>query len=141
MTTNELFFLAAKNKWRFNSSKGLLSVEDLFELPLTGKNPQQLSLDQIAVQLYRETKNDEPISFVKTTRTPAENEASQRLELVKAIIADRQAEADARVRAADRARRVRELQDILADKESEALRSKTPDEIRAMLLELSNEQA
>lgn len=129
----DLFFKAAKEKWRFTTSKGVLSVEDLFDLPLVSKNENTVSLNSIAVGLYKQSKNDDAVSFVRSSRSDSENAANTRLELVKAVIAHREAEIDARARDAEHHRKIQELKEILADKESSELRGKSAEEIRAML--------
>lgn len=129
----DLFFKAAKEKWRFTTPKGVLSVEDLFDLPLVSKNENTVSLNSIAVGLYKQSKNDDAVSFVRSSRSDSENAANVRLELVKAVIAHREAEIDARARDAEHHRKIQELKEILADKESSELRGKSAEEIRAML--------
>ena len=137
----DLFFKAAKEKWRFATPKGVLSVEDLFDLPLESKNATTVSLNSIAIELYKESQSNEPISFVRSQFSTAENEAKTRLDLVKSVIEYRQAAIDARAREVAQQRKIQELKEILADKESSELRNKSPEEIRAMLDSLTSGQA
>ena len=61
--SNELFKQATQNKYRFESTKGLLTVEDLWDLSLT-------ALDNVAVTLDEQIqKASRPGNLLnKTTR-------------------------------------------------------------------------
>jgi len=54
----EMFAFATKKKIRFETSKGLLSVEDLWDLPLTSDNGRP-NLDDIAKGIYKAMKEGE----------------------------------------------------------------------------------
>ena len=47
---SEIFMKATQKKLRFDSTQGLLTVEDLWDLPLTGTN-KKANLDDIAIGL------------------------------------------------------------------------------------------
>ena len=51
---SNLFEVAARKKYRFDSQKGLLSVEELWDLPL--QSTKSVSLDSIAIALNKEIK-------------------------------------------------------------------------------------
>ena len=61
-----MFEKAARLKLRFDTSKGLVTVEDLFDLPLTVRNGGA-SLDNIAKGIARLIRETETESFVLTT--------------------------------------------------------------------------
>jgi hypothetical protein len=116
----DLFKKAAKVKLRFATSRGDITTEDLFDLPLVGA----LSLDTLAMasnRKLREMGDDE--SFVrKATVGSAVNETeSLRLEILKVVIKERQDEAD--VKSAELAKRQRndKIKDIIARKKDDAL--------------------
>ena len=134
MSNVNLFELAARNKFRFESNKGLLTVEDLFMLPLTGA----VSLDATARLINRDVKALEEESFVGTPRA-ASFTAIAKLDIVKHIIAIRKAEMEAAAAKVQKQSRRAELLATLAEKQKEALKGKTQEEILAELAELDGE--
>ena len=67
---------------RFTTTKGDISVEDVWNLPLTSKG---LSLDSLAKSLYRELKESEEESFV-TKPTMKNSLIKLKFDIVKYII-------------------------------------------------------
>src|SRR5688500_16288374 len=100
-TTNDLFITAARSKYRFPSIRGDLAVEQLFDLPLTAKGG--FSLDAVARETNKRLKEQTEESFVDTRSNPLKAELSDKLEIAKAVIAIRQAEAEAARARAERA--------------------------------------
>jgi nitrous oxide reductase len=95
---NELFIIAARKKFRFNTSKGSLNCEDLFDLNLP-------TLDNIAVALDEEIQKAGRKSFVQK-RTNSTTNLEIQLEIVKFVIETKQAEAEERkTKEANEARR------------------------------------
>lgn len=128
-----LFEIASRQKFRFDTPKGLLSVEDLWELPLTSANAGRANLDDIAKALHREIReSDSAVSFVKPTEVNT-TILQTKFEIVKYIIDVRVTERDAQAQAADRAARKQQLLAILERRENAELESKSPEEIRAMI--------
>ena len=77
-----IFEKAAREKLRFSTVNGLISVEDLWDLPLEGK---RLNLDSIAIELNKQLQDESNQSFV--AKKTAGNEATVlRFEIVKHII-------------------------------------------------------
>lgn len=133
--SENLFLQAAKQRLRFPSIKGEMTAEDLFQLPLTSK--QGFDLDTIARNVNNELKAAGEESFVETNSNPARTTLALKLELVKFVIAERQAENAAKVGAAARQAEVALLKDILADKQNEALRNLPPEELAKRIAELT----
>lgn len=128
-----LFENAARGKYRFPSSKGELTVEQLFELPLQSRN--SFDLDSVAKALNAELKATAEESFVAAV-TPKKTELDEKFELVKYVIKSRLEENAAR-NAADRRREdIRKLEDLLARKQDQALESLSPEEVEAKLAAL-----
>lgn len=124
-----LFEAASRQKLRFDSKVGLLSVEDLWELPLTSAN--KANLDAIAIDLNRQLKSTEE-SFVSTQST--QNAAlNLRFEIVKYIITVRVAENQAKVDERNRAARKEQLEEILAQKKNEGLQAMSIEDLEAEL--------
>lgn len=131
MSTINIFEAAARKKLRFESVRGSLPVEVLFDLPLTASNG--LSLDAIARTINGALKELTEESFVETTTNPLKGELELKLELVKFVIADKQARLAAERDAAARKAEREKLLAILATKEEAALNALSTEEIRKRL--------
>lgn len=112
--TATLFELATRKKLRFASPKGLLTTEDLWDLPMTGNT----SLDTVSKLANRDVKVSAEESFV-VDATPVNDIAVLKLDVLKHIIAVRKAEQAARMAAQEKADRRRKLLDLLAEKDNE----------------------
>lgn len=129
-----IFERASQQKLRFPSVKGELTTEQLWDLPLQSKN--QFDLDTVAKTVNNELKNVTEESFVATTTSPAKTILELKFEIVKHVIAVRIAtNAAARYQAARKAEKDK-LIGILADKQDEALKGLTPEEIQARIAAL-----
>jgi hypothetical protein len=131
---NDLFVTASRQAWRFPSSRGELTTEQLWSMPLLAKNG--FDLNSVARGLNQEVKDLGEESFVETRSNPARSTAEGKLELVKSIIAVRQEENRlAEQRAQCDVERARIL-DALAARESEELTKASKDELLARLAQL-----
>ncbi len=130
---NALFLTAARQKFRFTSSAGTLSAEDLWDLPLSGRGA---NLDNIARALHKELKDaDSDISFVRpAVKTTVELQA--KFDIVKYVIDVKMAERDARDASEEKAAQKQKLLAKLAEKQDKALDDKSEDEIKAMIAAL-----
>lgn len=89
-----MFAQATRLKLRFSTTRGLLSVEDLWDLPLRGK----LSLDVLAIAAKKEleaSEKDSVDSFVDQRGNIKDPELELRLEILKHIISVRLSEENA----------------------------------------------
>ena len=128
-----LFEQAARIKLRFESIKGLLSTEDLWDLPLT--SAKSVSLDGIARALYRQLRSGDDISFVNPGTTA--NVADQlRFDAVKHVIDTKMMENAAAADADKRKEKKQHLLGIIAQKEGEALTALSVDDLRKMVNDL-----
>jgi len=128
-----IFEQASRQQIRFASLKGLITTEDLWDLPLTSRNG--FDLDAVAKQASRELKATDEESFVHAT-SAANAQLALKLDVVKHIIAVKLAENElARTRATRVAER-QKLLGILADKQDAALKELTPEDIQKRLAEL-----
>jgi hypothetical protein len=115
MSEINMFELATRQKLRFPSTKGLLTVEQLWDVPL--RSQDDFNLDSIAKGVNKTLKALTEESFVSTERTPAHSKAEATLEIVKHIIQVKLAEEEtAKRRAANKAEREKLLA-ILAEKQ------------------------
>jgi len=117
---------------RFYSSRGLLSTEDLYVIPLESNDG--FSVDQVAKDINREIKQTEEESFVSQSK---ESEAlTFKLDVIKHIIKVRQKEALEANEAANNSVRIKaqreRLLDAIESKKAEDLSGKTLDELVEM---------
>lgn len=123
-----IFEQASRLKLTFNTNKGQLSVEHLWDLSLD-------SLDTLAKAVNRELKASEEESFVKT-RTKANTELVLRLEILKRIIEVKlQEQEDKKNRAAKRAQ-LDTLEQLRDNKALQELQSLSLEEINARIAAL-----
>ncbi len=132
-----IFEQASILKLRFPSSKGELTTEQLWELPLQSKS--QFDLDNVAKAVNGQLRAVTEESFVSTATNPAKDTLQTKLEIVKHIIAAKITENTALRNAAARKAEREKLVGILADKQDEQLKALTPDAIRARIAELEKD--
>jgi len=133
----DLFLEAAKSKMRFDSSIGTLTVEDLFDLPLTSE--KKASLNSVGAILVRKIKDHEEENLVAVP-TPELRAAKMKLDVVKAVIEVKQEEnRKAKTLAAKKARRER-IMGLLKEKDDQADLKKSRDELLAELDGLTDEE-
>ena len=122
-----LFERAVKCKLRFHSGKGLLSVEDLYELNLN-------SLDNIAKAVNKQIKLEEEESFVKQA-SKVSTELNLQLDILKHVIADKIAVQEANKKRAETLAKKSQIEDILLRKKSQQLEDLPVEELEKMLAE------
>ena len=138
--STNLFLVAAQRQFRFDSPKGQLTVEDLFTLPLTS-SVGKANLNDIAVALFKKVKEtDEGLSFVDSTPSAVNVEATQKLELVKEVIAIKKAEQASKVAAANRQAERQRLMELIQRKKEEADAGRSMDDLLAQLAALDAAQ-
>ncbi len=128
---NELFMKASRDKLRFASGAGVLTAEDLWDLPLT--SARGANLDDIAKALNKALKDaDGEVSFVKpAVKTTTELQA--KFDIVKHVIEVKMAERDARKAAEDKAATKQKIMAKIAEKKDQALDGMSTEELEAML--------
>ena len=126
-----MFEKASRAKVRFETSKGSLTVEDLWDLPLSSATGRAC-LDTIAKELSKALKNDDNVSFVEKVVKPDE-ETQLKFEIVKHIIAIRLAENEAVALVTANKAKKQHLLSVLAQKKEGALLSASVEEIEEML--------
>lgn len=127
-----LFAEATRRKLRFTTPQGELSVEDLWNLPLTSTNPNRANLDDIAVGLNKQLQDAGTTSFVKKATRPNE-ELKAKFDIVLQVIEVRQAEADAAETLRLNTEKKQQILSLIANKENEELAGKSIDELRALV--------
>lgn len=130
-----LFEKASKEKIRFATAKGNLTVEQLWDLPLSSARGG-LSLDGVARAVNAKLKEVSEESFVSTTSNPEKSLYELQLEIVKHIIAVRQDENAKKRTDAERKAEREHLEQLLLKKQDERLGQMSEDDIKARLAEL-----
>lgn len=128
-----MFEQAARMKLRFATSAGTLTVEDLWDLPLTSKTGKP-NLDDIAKDLH-EVVSDNEVSFVEKP-APRDKGALLGFEIVKHIIKVLVEERDAAKAAIDKKAKKQKILEILAAKQDDKLKEATPEQLQKMLEDL-----
>lgn len=114
-------------KLRFGTSKGQLTVEDLWDLSLE-------NLDVLAKNLDKQVKESSDTSFIK--KKSSVNETAQlAFDIVIHIINVKLKEAEDRKLLADKKAKKQQLLSLIADKENDALASKSLEELKSMVAE------
>lgn len=129
-----MFDQATRLKLRFNTPQGLISTEDLWDLPLTSTT-NRANLDTIAVGLYAELNSNRNISFVNNASAGDVN-LQLKFDIVKHIIDVRQAENAATAEARVRKGKKQQLLALIDQKENEQLAGKSLDDLRKMAEEM-----
>lgn len=128
-----MFEQATRLKLRFDTPKGQLSTEDLWDLPLTGRGGSA-NLDSLAIGLNTMLK-ETSVSFVNKENNP--NITLQlKFDVVKHIIDVRLDEKNKADMAHLKSEQKQKLLAILSRKEEAALETLTPEEIRKMINDL-----
>lgn len=125
-----MFEKATRQKLRFQTDKGLLTVEDLWDLPLTSL--RGTNLDDIARKLHSDLKNYDNVSFVVKERKSDES-IQLAFDIVKHIIDVKLVERDVAQQAAVNKERKQQIMQLIANKEQSALAELPLDELRKMV--------
>ena len=123
-----LFEIATRNRYRFNY-KGVMTVEDLWSLSVE-------ALDSIFKTLNRQKKTVDEDSLL-ATKTAADTELANKIELVKYIVSVKLAEAEARVTAAEKKAKRDKILEIMAKKQDETLENMDLKDLEVELAKLN----
>jgi len=126
-----MFEKASRMKIRFESPKGNLSTEDLWDLPLTAVN-NGACLDNIAKDLHRKLKDSDTESFVVKSKN-LDAVLQLKFEVIKRVIEVRLNEAEAAERIKESKEKKQKLMSIIAQKEDEKLLGASLEQLRAMV--------
>lgn len=128
-----IFEQASRAKLRFQSTKGQLTVEQLWDVPLTGA---AFSLNEIAKEINSNLKDRED-DFVPDVVSVADTESQLGLEIVKHIIAVRLAEAKAAREASQTRQELQRLYGLVAQKQQQQEAELTLEELQARIAALT----
>lgn len=127
MTTENLFESATRSKMRF-PFKGMISVEDLWDLSLT-------NLDSVFKSLNAEVKKFEEESLLHT-KSKEDEEISNKIEIVKYIVNVKLNEKKKRENDIKNAETRQKLLEIKAKRQNVALENMSDEELDKALAEL-----
>lgn len=127
----ENFEKASKKKLRFESGKGKLTVENLWDLSLE-------DLDTIGIKVKKVLEQTGTESLISTKpKTNADDEL--RLAIIKHIIAYKLKQQEERANRQARAEKLNALQQLAAQKQTEEFSKQSLDEVLKQIAELKNE--
>lgn len=130
-----MFEHATRNKVRFPTTKGMISVEDLWDLPLFSRSANSVTLDQVARKLAVDLSDQEKLTSYVTTNSNDKvvRELQQKLEIVKYVIDVRRKEVEEKEKAHEKAQKLKQIRELIAHKKNEELSNKSLEELLAML--------
>lgn len=131
-----LFEIATRKAYRFASLKGELTVEQLWQLPLTSRGGTDL--DTLAKGINKELKSQEEESFVQTSTNPRRGELENKLEILKHIIQVKQTEAEAATKRQANTMERHKLQELLAKKNDQELEGLSKEDLEKKLAALDD---
>ena len=129
MTVENIFEFASRNKVRF-PFKGMISVEDLWDLSLT-------NLDSIYKTLNKQVKQSEEESLL-STKASVDTELEVQIAIVKHIVSVKLAERETAEKAFAKKAQKQKIMSIIATKQDEALQNSSIDDLKKMLDELGD---
>lgn len=136
MSEINLFQFATRNKLRFTSTKGELSVEQLWDVPL--RSSDGFNLDAIAKAANKAFKDATEESFVTTTKTPATTRLEMAFEVVKTIINIKLDEEVMVKLRAEKKKEKEKLLEILAEKQAGKLSELSEKELQRRIAALGD---
>lgn len=118
---------ASRQKTRVQTSKGLLSVEQLWDLPLS-------ELDTLAVSLEEKAKNSKGKSFLEK-RTTEDKGLKLQFDVVLDVLQTKAEEAEKAKLIAERKLKNQKIREIIAEKQDGALKNKSVAQLEKLLEE------
>lgn len=116
-----IFEKATRQKLRFETSVGYVSIEDLWDLPLS-------KLNDVAKKLNKDIKNEEEEDFLEET-SKEDTTIRLKFDVVLHILQVKKKERDERKEAQERKAKKQRLLEVLERKEDEALEGLSKEEI------------
>ncbi len=129
---SDIFEKGIRNKVRYSTSKGLLSIEDLYDLSLE-------SLDVIAIGVDKDLETAGKKSFIGKRNT-ANTALQLKLDIVKHVIEVKLAEKEAKANKAAKAAKIIQLKEIIGRKSLTELENKSTDDLLKELEALEAEE-
>jgi|APSaa5957512622_1039677.scaffolds.fasta_scaffold100790_2 hypothetical protein len=132
-----IFEQTARLKLRFSSPQGALTVEDLWDLPLTSTVEGKANLDDIAMNLHRGLKDASDVhSFVVEVEEPKDTIMQLQFNVVRHVIEAKKDENRAARMARETRERKQQLLEIISKKEDEELQGLSVSKLKSMIEKL-----
>jgi hypothetical protein len=119
------FKQASRLKIRFSTQRGLLTTEQLWDLPLS-------ELDQLAVSLDEDYKNSKGKSFLEK-RTTKDVSIKLQFDIVLDILQSKVEDRDAEATARESKEHNQKILALISEKKDESLKGKSIEELEKML--------
>lgn len=126
---SNIFETAARRKYRFETSRGELTVENLWDLKLQ-------DLNTFAKSINKKLRESGEEDFIPASKSAADTVLETKLSILKHIIGVKLEEQTAAKNLAEQQAKVEQLKTLIANKSDEALAAKSLDELQAMLNDL-----
>lgn len=127
MTNEKMFEVAVRTKMRF-PFRGLISAEDLWDLPVQ-------SLDAIFKVLNSQLKEVKEESLLDV-RTKEDKELDLKIKIVKYVVEVKLEEENLRLKAKEKREQKQKIMEILSEKQDNSLKDKSIEELTSMLNDL-----
>lgn len=131
-----MFVQATRQKLRFSTTKGLVTVEDLWDMHLTSRNG--MDLDAVAKGINKSLKENAEESFV-VQKSTTNIKTLLMFEIVKYIISVKIAQREAREEAASNNETRKKLVEAIARKQEEQLGATSLEELTKQLKNLDTD--
>lgn len=131
-----VFEYATRNKVRFSSSRGELTAEQLWDVPL--RSTDGFNLDAVAKVANKAFKDATEESFVSSIRTATQDRLEMTLEVIKRVIEVKLDDESAAKRRAENKLEKEKLLSILAEKQDGKLSELTEKELRRRIAALGD---
>lgn len=129
MTIENKFEVAARTKMRF-PFRGLISVEDLWDLPVQ-------ALDTIFKSLNSELKQVQEESLLNV-KTKEDKELDVKIDIVKYIVSVKISESNTLLKVKEQKEQKQKIMEILASKQDESLQNMSEEDLKKMLDEMDS---
>lgn len=126
---SDLFERATRQKLRFETTAGNISVEDIWSLPLSSG---KVNLNDLAKELNKEIKSFEEEDFVNKTSNSKNDDVKLKFDIILHVIKYKAEEAEAKERAILTSEKRRSIQALIEKKESEQLEQLSIEELKAL---------
>lgn len=127
MSNKNLFEIATKNKFRFQY-KGLITVEDLWDLPVT-------ELDFVFKTLNSEMNKSKEESLLDT-KSKEDKILEDKISIVKYIVSVKLQDAENRKKVRENKEKKERILQIMADRQDKAMLEASDEDLQKMLDEL-----
>jgi hypothetical protein len=126
---SDLFERATRQKLRFETIAGNISVEDVWSLPLSSG---KVNLNDLAKALNKEIKTFEEEDFVNKTSNSKNEDIKLKFDIILHVIKYQTEQAEAKERATLTLEKRRSIQALIEKKESQQLENLSIEELKAL---------